>query len=126
MVSIWENIMKEKLNRGGRPQKSATQKKNYRLTIKMDTQQYYFLKGLALQSGATMTESARDLICKGHVRERLSLEHLNLIRQLSGMANNLNQIAKQANSTGYVSVSSECSNLTESIISVINMISDDR
>ncbi len=92
----------------------------------MDTQQYYFLKGLALQSGATMTESARDLICKGHVRERLSLEHLNLIRQLSGMANNLNQIAKQANSTGYVSVSSECSNLTESIISVINMISDDR
>lgn len=118
--------MEKKSNRGGRPKKSATQKKNYRLTIKMDTQQYYFLKGLALQSGTTMTESARDLFCKGHVRERLSLEHLNLVWQLSGMANNLNQIAKQANSTDYVSVSSECSNLTESIVSVINKISDDR
>lgn len=118
--------METKTNKGGRPRKSLTQKKSYRITIKMDTQQYYFLKGLALQSHTTMTECARDLICKGYVRERLSMEHLNLVRQLSGMANNLNQITKHIHTIGYSNVELEYSNLAESILTVINKIADDR
>ena len=118
--------MNQKINKGGRPNKDITQKKSYRITIKMDTQQYYCFKGIALQSKVTMTECARILISNGYVKERISKEHLDLVRQLIGMANNLNQIAKQANTFGYSSVESEYSNLVSSVVAIINQIGDDR
>ena len=42
-----------------------------------------------------------QLVSTGHVKERLSEEHAGYIRQLCGMANNLNQLARKANAGGF-------------------------
>lgn len=55
----------------------------------------------------TISGFIRSCLQKGYVKERLSLEETGYIRQLSGMANNLNQIARQANAQGYTSVRTE-------------------
>ena len=60
-------------NKGGRPKKEATEKLKY----------------------------MRECLCNGHVKERLSEEHAGFIRQLCGMANNLNQLAHKANAGGF-------------------------
>lgn len=115
-----------KKNIGGRPKKNLAQKKSYRITIKMDTQQYYSLKASSKSSNMTMTECARELISNGYVKERFSVEHLSLMRKLSGMANNLNQIAKQANISGFYTIKDEYLNLAATIASLINEFADDR
>ena len=43
-----------------------------------------------------------------HVKERLSEEHAGYIRQLCGMANNLNQLAHKANAGGFLEARWDC------------------
>lgn len=55
----------------------------------------------------TPTEYARELTLKGSIKSRYTLEELDLMRKLAGMGNNLNQIAKQANKSGFGQVGVE-------------------
>ena len=48
---------------------------------------------------------------KGGIKSRFTLEELDLMRKLGGMSNNLNQIAKQANKSGFAQVSVEIVNI---------------
>jgi hypothetical protein len=48
-----------------------------------------------------MSECIRQAFSCGEVRQRISPEQSAQIRVLSGMANNLNQLARRANSFGY-------------------------
>ncbi len=107
-------------NKGGRPKKGIAVKKKYKVTIKMDTSDYYMLKAKAKISGRNTSEYLRSLIGSSSVVERLSTEHTEYIRQLCGMANNLNQIAKKVNTLGYKPVHSEYFVLAEKIHSIIN------
>ena len=63
------------------------------------------------------------LIVRHHDREHPHLHH---ILQLTGMANNLNQISRKANAAGYVSVRTEYRNLASEIDDLISRIKDDR
>ncbi|WP_280647814.1 MULTISPECIES: plasmid mobilization relaxosome protein MobC [unclassified Dysgonomonas] len=47
-----------------------------------------------------VTQYAREMTLKGSIKSRFTLEELDLMRKLSGMGNNLNQIAKKANQAG--------------------------
>ena len=95
-------------NKGGRPQKGAADKLKYRLTVKMATSDYYMLKGKARNAGMTAGEFLRGCMRDGQVKERLTPEHTGYIRQLCGMANNLNQLAHKANAAGFATVRLEC------------------
>ena len=46
-------------------------------------------------------EYARRALARSIVRARLTPEMLTLLRQLTGMANNLNQLARMAHAAGY-------------------------
>ena len=58
-------------------------------------------------AGINLSEYIRSVIRKSEVKQRLSSEHLGHIRQLSGMVNNINQIARNANAAGYAEACKE-------------------
>jgi hypothetical protein len=111
-------------NRNGRPTKSPAEKKGYKVSLKMATAEYYLLKSNARLAGVSLSEYIRNVIKKGEVKQRLSPEHLGYVRQLSGMANNINQIARKANSAGYVQAAKEWEKKIELLDNVVKQISE--
>jgi hypothetical protein len=106
-------------NRNGRPTKNAADKKGYKVSLKMATAEYYSLKSKARLAGMTLSEYTRIAIRKSEVRQRLSPEQLGYVRQLSGMANNINQSARRANAAGYSQASREWLGRIEILDSII-------
>lgn len=113
------NTMK-KIKQGGRPIKTASEKRAYRLNLKMSTEEYYTLKARAKEVGESLSEYSRQILSQGYIRQRLTPEMLDLIRKLSGMANNLNQIARKANATGYRDIRNEYLCLAGKIDNLLN------
>ena len=108
-------------NRNGRPTKRATEKKGYKVSLKMATEEYYSLKSKARLAGISLSEYVRSVVKKSEVRQRLSPEHLVYIRQLSGMANNINQIARKANAAGYAEACKEWGNRIDGLDNILKM-----
>lgn len=117
-----KNNGRERANKGGRPVKSAAEKLKYRITVKMATEDYYLLKSKAKSAGISPSEFVRGSIRNGEVKERLTKEHCDHIRKLCGMANNLNQLARKANTEGYTSVFVPCRTLMIEIDYLVNRI----
>lgn len=109
-------------NKGGRPRKLAGEKKNYKVTVKMSSVEYYTLKSKAKDAGVSISEFVRNSIMKTPVVQRLTPEMNAEIRKLSGMANNLNQIARKANALGYDHIRTEYLFLADKIDRLINKI----
>lgn len=74
-------------NKGGRPAKGLSEKRKYRITVKMATGEYYALKSKARQAGVSASEMVRQAVDGCVVRERLTAEQADFIRKLCGMAN---------------------------------------
>ena len=90
-----------KRNKGGRPKKEMAKKLSYRISVKMAAADYFNQRYKAYEAGGSPSEDMRECFRNGHVKERLSKEHAGYIRQLCGMANNLNQLAHKANAGGF-------------------------
>lgn len=112
-------------NENGRPKLAATQVRKHRIEVRFATVEYYSLKAKAKDVGMSISELIRAAIQNYTLKERLSATHLKLITQLTGMANNLNQIAKKANQAGYFVVKSEAETIAKSIDNVIKTIEND-
>ena len=76
--------------------------------VKLTAADYFRLLTTAHKAGTSPSEYMRECFRNGHVKERLSKEHTGHVRQLCGMANNLNQLARKANSGGYSEVGWDC------------------
>jgi hypothetical protein len=115
-----------KTNRkGGRPKSSPAEKLKYRIAVNLCTKDFYTLKAKATQAGMTVTEVARLAIINCQIRQRLTPEQMDCIRKLSGMGNNLNQIARRANAEGYTSARNEYLYLADKIDNVISRMEND-
>ncbi|MDR1679922.1 MAG: MobC family plasmid mobilization relaxosome protein [Prevotellaceae bacterium] len=114
-----------KNKKGGRPKLSPAEKLKYRIAVNLCTKDYYALKAKATQAGMTGTEVARLAIINCQIHQRLTTEQMEYIRQLSGMGNNLNQIARKANTEGYTNTRSEYHYLADKIDKLINQIEND-
>lgn len=112
-------------NTGGRPAKGPAEKKGNKVTIKMAMDEYGSLKTKAHEAGINQSEYIRQCIQVSIVRQRITPELMNHIRQLSGMANNINQIAHKANAAGYPGVHKHCLYMNERLDNVISKIEDD-
>ena len=109
-------------NKGGRPTKSLIEKRTYRVNLKMNTEEYYTLKTRASEAGVSPCDFIRVVILKAEIRQRLSPEWMEHIRKLSGMANNLNQIAHKANAAGYPDARMEYLYLADKIDHLLNQL----
>jgi hypothetical protein len=116
-------MMKDK--KGGRPKLSPAEKLKYRIAVNLCTKDFYALKAKAAQAEMTYTELARQAIVGCKIQQRLTPEQMDCIRKLSGMGNNLNQIARKANAEGYTNARSEYFYLADKIDNVINTMEDD-
>ena len=87
--------------------------KKYTVTLRLSYQQYAWLGALCRRSKQTQSEVIRSLIENGSVRERITQEHIHIIRQLIGESTNLNQLARQANTYGFFAVADRCTNSPE-------------
>jgi hypothetical protein len=112
-------------NTGGRPAKEPAEKKGHKITIKMAVDEYGSLKAKSHEAGINQSEYIRQCIHGSIVKQRLTPELVNHIRQLSGMANNINQIAHKANAAGYHSIHKHCLLMIEKLDDVISKIEDD-
>ena len=100
--------------------------KKHTITLRLSGEQFGWLEALCRRSKQSKSEVIRSLLEQGSVRERISKEHLHIIRQLIGESTNLNQLAKQANTYGFLSVVKECSEMAKSISQLIRRLKDDK
>ncbi len=115
-------MIKTEYKKGGRPTKGVAEKKKYRITVKLNTQDYYTLKGKAKSAGVTMSEFVRKVLDKGNIIERLTIEQADFIRKLSGMANNLNQLTHRANAEGFHTIALFHKIIISKIDEILNLI----
>lgn len=72
-----------------------------RISLRLDSAEYAHLKQLSMDTGLKMEPVIRRLIVGAELRPRPPDELAELLRQLSGMAVNINQIAKVTNASGF-------------------------
>lgn len=72
-----------------------------RVSLRLDSTEYAHLKQLSTDTGLKMEPVIRRLIVGAELRPRPPGELTELLRQMSGMAANINQIAKVANASGF-------------------------
>ena len=90
----------------GRPPKEK-EKLSKSINLKLTAENYKSVQQKAVKVGLTATQYAREITLNGGVKSRFTVEELNLMRQVSGIANNLNQLAKRANQAGFSRVGNE-------------------
>lgn len=73
-----------------------------RISLRLNSAEYAHLKQLSADSGLKMEAVLRQLIVGAEIKPRPPDDLPELLRQLSGMAVNINQIAKVANASGFV------------------------
>ncbi len=106
----------------GRAKRSQKEKLSCSINLKLTAKDFDLMKEKAQELGMKATQYAREMTLKGKVKSRFTLEELDLIRKLSGEANNLNQIARQANKSGFSNVVIE----VIGILTRIKKLLDDR
>lgn len=97
----------------------------YFVGLRLDKELELLLGALVRRSGKSRSQVIRELIAKGYVRERINKEHIQLIRQLTGEATNLNQLARKANTFGYHDVARKCEETVDKINVIIKKIRND-
>lgn len=91
---------KRNSSKRGRPVKEK-KKLTCSINLKLTEDDFNAVKEKAAALGMKTTQYARQMTLKGNVKSRFTLEELALMRNLSGMANNLNQVARKANQGGF-------------------------
>lgn len=108
-----ENKKSDKTKRG-RPKKKKV-KLSTSINLKLTEDDYKIVKEKAEKLGMKATQYVREMTLKGEIKSRFTLEELDLMRKLSGIANNLNQIARQANKWGFSNSAMEIMIISEEI-----------
>lgn len=73
-----------------------------RVSLRLDSAEYAHLKQLSTDTGLKMEPVIRRLIVGAELRPHPPGELTELLRQMSGVAVNINQIAKVANASGFI------------------------
>lgn len=92
-------------SRGGRKEIPEAEKRTERIVLHVTKATYAELKELAKASGRPLAVVVRSLTRPQ--RPGLSPEQFGLLRQLAGMATNLNQLAKRGHQDGFGAVADQ-------------------
>lgn len=95
------------------------EKRAYPVKVNFDIQSYNKLRLRSRRTGKSMSEIVFDLAVNGYVKEPLSQEVIDCLRDLAGMANNLNQAAKMGHTFGYHHISADNERLAKEISHLI-------
>ena len=85
-------------HKGGRPKKLARREINK--GIRFTKAEYYIVKQKASKAGTKICFYIREMALNGEIISRLNEEERLFVRQLIGIANNLNQLTKKGHQEG--------------------------
>ena len=113
--------MKEK-KLGGRPKLASYQKRTKCFRVMFTESDYIYIQSKAEQAGISVSEFCHQAAMGCKVGQRISPELVSAIRDLSGIANNVNQIAHQMNIYGLEAVKQQCFSVISEVSRIINQI----
>jgi predicted DNA binding CopG/RHH family protein len=90
-------VVNKDKHKGGRPKKGISERKTRTIHIRVSEPEYYAVKHRAELAGLTVSAYSHAAILESKIVEPVKKEDMELLRKLSGMGNNLNQLAHQAN-----------------------------
>ena len=92
------------------------------VSFHVDEKELVYLNRQVVASGISREEYLRSLVMDKEIHPRPCTHHAELVRQISGLCNNANQLAHRANSTGVAGQQSvdEMTRLTRQIWNEIN------
>ena len=113
--------MKEK-KLGGRPKLASYQKRTKCFRVMFTENDYIYIQSKAEQAGLSVNEFCHQAAMDCQVCQRISPEMVSAIRDLSGIANNVNQIAHQLNTYGLEAVKQQCFSIISAISRIITQV----
>lgn len=115
-------MTKVKENRGGRPKLADYQKRTKLVRIMFCENDFIYIQSKASKAGLSVSEYCHQAAMDNHIRETISPELAKQIRDLSGTANNVNQIAHQIHIDGFDAVKEQCLHIIAAISNIINQV----
>ena len=85
----------------GRPQVSTLKRLTKSVTVKFSKPDYEKLRHRSKNANRTLAEDIRDAAFDARIDAKHTAEDAAVIRNLTGMANNLNQLTKLSHQTGF-------------------------
>ena len=113
-----------KNKKGGRPRKPDNELRLYPVKVYFDETNYKRLQNKQRRTGVPLSTLVYELAVNGYVRDPFTKEQTAYIRDLSGMANNLNQLAREAHIYHFSHVESRLRNLSERIDKLLINLSE--
>ena len=104
----------------GRPQVSTLKRLSKSVTVKFSKPDYEMLRHRSKNANRTLTEYIRDSAFDARIVAKHSTEDATIIRNLTGMANNLNQLTKLSHQTGFYRTRNVVMELLENLKSIMN------
>ena len=128
IAPVGRNFMEEEKidkRKGGRPKKSISQRKTRMIHIRVSEPEYYAIKHRADIAQMTVSAYSHSAILESKIVEPVKKEDMELLRKLSGMGNNLNQLAHQANKFQMPFLEKAIRIVLNLITEIIEKLSDD-
>ncbi|KAA6335472.1 hypothetical protein EZS27_016304 [termite gut metagenome] len=111
--------------KGGRPKTSPVSRKSKTIGVCFSEPELYAIRHRAAKAKLPVSVYCHDAILDGVIKEPLKKEELDVLRSLSNMGNNLNQLTKTAKFLSAKRLENEALLLLETIQNIINSLSDD-
>jgi predicted DNA binding CopG/RHH family protein len=110
--------------KGGRPKKAV--KKDAVTAVRFTKIEYAVVKQKASKAGLCISVYIRQMAVNGKVTPRINEEQSHFVRQLAGMANNLNQLAKKAHQEGLLKAMLYFEGYRNQLDELINRLTNDQ
>ncbi|HCO68711.1 MAG TPA: hypothetical protein DIT04_13280 [Dysgonomonas sp.] len=111
--------------KGGRPKTNSVSRKSKTIGVCFSEPELYAIRHRAAKAKLPVSVYCHDAILDGVIKEPLKKEELDVLRNLSNIGNNLNQLAKSAKFLSAKRLENEALPLLEAIKTIINKLSDD-
>ncbi|MBR5803083.1 MAG: plasmid mobilization relaxosome protein MobC [Bacteroidaceae bacterium] len=112
--------MPEKKKVGGRPKLAEYQKRTKSCQVMFNESDYIYIKDKANKCGLSISEYCHQAAMDGSVKERINSEQAALIRDIAGVANNVNQIAHKMHAFGFEETYHSCQEIINVLLNLIN------
>ncbi|WP_299760930.1 plasmid mobilization relaxosome protein MobC [uncultured Pontibacter sp.] len=109
--------------KGGRPNKRV--KRSHTLVVRVTDTERLLITGKAREAGLSVSAWFRAAAKKAVVVARFRPEEAALLRMLSGLSNNLNQLTRLAHREGLLSVQGKCRQALDEINHTLQQIGKD-
>jgi len=112
-------------NKGGRPRKSDSERKNKTIAVCFSEQEYIAIKQKASRTKLSLSEYCHSAVMDGKIVEPINQEDMQTLKSLSQMGNNLNQFVKVSRFANMREMERAAVSLLEPMRNIIAKLSDD-